>query len=112
MRLWSEPVPGDVRDVRYVPPVPPAAGFGISELLRRRLHRFLGFTAGRFDGADEDMGIAAFEARLAFHAAIRCKVGCEAHEEFLAEIGVSDFASAELHHGLDLPPGSGWRGSS
>ena len=46
------------------------------------------------------MGVAALQARLSLDAAMGGKVAGKAHEQFLAEIGVGDFAPAELDHGL------------
>ena len=46
------------------------------------------------------MGVAAFEARGAFDGAVLGEIRGEADEQFAAEIGVGDFASAELHDGF------------
>src|SRR5207248_2982131 len=55
-------------------------------------------------GADENMRIAAFHPRHGLHRAVSGEVRAEAHEQFLAEIGVRDLTPAELHHGLDPVP--------
>src|SRR5262249_4749328 len=75
----------------------------------RRLFGFLGFfrffvfiatLAGGFDWADQHMGVAAFQTRLAFHGAIGRQILGEAHEQLLPQIRVSDFAAPELNHGF------------
>ena len=65
-----------------------------------RLGLFAGGFAGGLHRADQDVGVAAFQTRLPLHGAMGGKVAGEAHEQFLAEIGVGDFAPAELDHGL------------
>src|SRR5438105_4717408 len=58
----------------------------------RRL--FAGFD-GSFGRADEDMRVAAFQARLAFDRAEGGKIGGEAHQQLLTEIRMGDLAAAE-----------------
>ena len=66
------------------------------------LLRLLGLLAldERLHRADQHVRVAAFQARHALHRAVGRQIGGEAHQQFLAEIGVRDFAPAELHHGL------------
>src|SRR5579872_4444308 len=56
--------------------------------------------AGRFYRADQNMRVTAFQSRLAFHRAVLGAIRRKPHEQCLAEIGVRDFTTAELHHRL------------
>src|SRR5271157_1400505 len=56
---------------------------------------------GGFQRADEDVRVAALQARQGLYAAVRSQIGGEPHEQLLAQVGVCDFAAPELHHGLD-----------
>ena len=47
------------------------------------------------------MRIPPFQTRHTFHRAVGGQVGCESHEQFLAEIGVGNLTPAELDHRLD-----------
>jgi hypothetical protein len=58
---------------------------------------------GLFHGlhwADQHVRVAAFEFRLALDAAEFAQVLGETQQQFLAEIGVGNLASAELHDSL------------
>src|SRR5262245_35430785 len=57
--------------------------------------------SGRFHRADQHMGIAAFQPRLAFDRAVGVEVASQPHEQLLAQIGVSDLAAAKLHNCLN-----------
>src|ERR1035437_1516897 len=70
---------------------------------RRRLWLGLfarGTLAGGLDRTDQDVGVAALQARLSLDGAMGRKVAGKAYQQFLAEIGVGDFAPTELDHGL------------
>lgn len=56
---------------------------------------------GDFDRAQQHVGVAAFETRLAFDGAVLGEVAGEAEEQLLADVDVGDFASAELDYSLD-----------
>src|ERR1017187_9392719 len=69
---------------------------------RRRFGRLLaGRLGGGLNGADQDVSIAAFHARLAFHGTVRGQIARETDQQLFAEIGVRDFAAAELNHRFD-----------
>src|ERR1035438_7126951 len=79
---------------------------GLGSRGRSGLIAFLGFLRlvgldQRFHRADQHVGVAALHARHAFHRAVSRKIGAEAHEELLAEVGVGNFTPAELYHRLD-----------
>src|ERR1039458_1861567 len=95
MQPYGRPNAGSTGRVCY-------ATLGLRRRWRRRLGRFLaGRLGGGLDRADQDVRIAAFHARLRFHGTVRGQVACETDQQLLAEIGVRDFAAAELHDGLD-----------
>src|SRR5580698_1880694 len=66
----------------------------------RLLRRLVSRLPAHFHGTDQNMRVAAFQPGLAFHRAVWSQVRSEPHEQLLAEIGVRDFAPAELHHRL------------
>ena len=68
---------------------------------RLRWDGFLGGLNPGFHRANEDVGVAPLETGNALYATVRGEVFGEPHEEFLAEIGMSDFAAPELNHSLD-----------
>src|SRR5215469_8519842 len=51
--------------------------------------------------AYQNMRVAALKTRDAFDGAVSREIAGEADEQFFAEIGVSDFAPAELNHRLN-----------
>jgi hypothetical protein len=57
-------------------------------------------TATGFHRADQNVGVAAFHARHAVDRAVSRKVFGEPQQQLAPEIGVGDFAAAELHDGL------------
>jgi error-prone DNA polymerase len=59
-----------------------------------------GALAGGLDRTDQNVSVAALQARLSLDAAMGGKVAGKANKQFLAEIGVRDFAPAKLDHGL------------
>ena len=54
-----------------------------------------------FSGLSKHVGVAAFEARLAFDGPHLDQIRGKPEQQLLAEVDVGDFASAELHHGFD-----------
>src|ERR1019366_7954381 len=76
--------------------------YGLGNCGRSRLVGFLGLFAfdQRFNWADQHMSVAALHPRHAFHRAVSAKIGAEAHEELLAEVGVGNFTAAKLYDRL------------
>src|SRR5579871_3539203 len=61
--------------------------------------RLTGLTG--FGRANQNMGVAPFQTRNAFHASVGGQVFGEACQQFLAKIRMGDFPAAELHDCLD-----------
>src|SRR3954452_3465981 len=52
------------------------------------------------DGTDDDVRVAPFEPGLSLDSAVGSQVACEADEQLLTKVDVSDLAATELHHGF------------
>ena len=55
---------------------------------------------GRLHRADDDVRVAPFQPRLAFHLSVARKILRKTQQQLLAQIDVRDLAAAELHYCL------------